>query len=222
MFLPPLFILGHWRSGTTYLHNLIVRDDQSARPTLYQVLFPRDVSYDGGDCVPAAVCDVRRSETNRQCPLCVSFNLLTKTNSPFSAVHVFAIWRPGVTGRDRWDYAASELAVATGRREGRAWPTSLLQSTGQVIQDIAALLPTGRDSGQHPLHEPAPVHAVGPTADPTPDHRVTQRPFHRVVRGLAPLDSREGPQALLHLEDLVARRRRLRARSTATRPQGPA
>src|SRR3712207_4452842 len=23
---PPIFILGHWRSGTTYLHNLLVRD----------------------------------------------------------------------------------------------------------------------------------------------------------------------------------------------------
>jgi hypothetical protein len=36
---PPLFILGHWRSGTTLLHNLLTLDPQFAYPNLYQVLF---------------------------------------------------------------------------------------------------------------------------------------------------------------------------------------
>lgn len=36
----PLFILGHWRSGTTYLHNLLGRDPQYAYPSLYQTSFP--------------------------------------------------------------------------------------------------------------------------------------------------------------------------------------
>ena len=35
---PPLFILGHWRSGTTHLHNLLATDTQFAYPTMYQVL----------------------------------------------------------------------------------------------------------------------------------------------------------------------------------------
>lgn len=30
----PLFILGHWRSGTSYLHNLISLDEQFAHPTV--------------------------------------------------------------------------------------------------------------------------------------------------------------------------------------------
>lgn len=38
---PPLFILGHWRHGTTHLHNLLSRDPQFACPTLYQTLYPR-------------------------------------------------------------------------------------------------------------------------------------------------------------------------------------
>jgi len=38
---PPVFILGHWRSGTTHLHNLLVRDEaQFAFPTVYQASFP--------------------------------------------------------------------------------------------------------------------------------------------------------------------------------------
>ena len=36
----PVFILGHWRSGTTLLHNLMARDPQFATPNMYQVLFP--------------------------------------------------------------------------------------------------------------------------------------------------------------------------------------
>jgi omega-hydroxy-beta-dihydromenaquinone-9 sulfotransferase len=36
----PLFILGHWRSGTTYLHNLLATDTQFAYPNIYQVLNP--------------------------------------------------------------------------------------------------------------------------------------------------------------------------------------
>lgn len=37
---PPLFILGHWRQGTTHLHNLLTLDDRFAFPNNFQVLFP--------------------------------------------------------------------------------------------------------------------------------------------------------------------------------------
>jgi hypothetical protein len=36
----PLFILGHYRSGTTHLHNLLALDPQFAAPTLFQALNP--------------------------------------------------------------------------------------------------------------------------------------------------------------------------------------
>jgi hypothetical protein len=38
---PPVFILGHWRHGTTYLHNLLSLDTQLAFPTLFQTLYPQ-------------------------------------------------------------------------------------------------------------------------------------------------------------------------------------
>ena len=37
---PPLFILGHYRSGTTHLHNLLSLDPQFAYPTLLQTIYP--------------------------------------------------------------------------------------------------------------------------------------------------------------------------------------
>ena len=36
----PLFILGHWRSGTSYLHNLLSLDERFAHPTVWRVLNP--------------------------------------------------------------------------------------------------------------------------------------------------------------------------------------
>jgi hypothetical protein len=38
--LPPLFILGHWRSGTTLLQNLLTLDPQFAYPNFYQAFNP--------------------------------------------------------------------------------------------------------------------------------------------------------------------------------------
>lgn len=37
---PPIFILGHWRSGTTLLHNLLTLDKRFTFPNLYQVMYP--------------------------------------------------------------------------------------------------------------------------------------------------------------------------------------
>jgi len=36
----PIFILGHWRSGTTLLHNLLSQDKRFAYPNLFQVTHP--------------------------------------------------------------------------------------------------------------------------------------------------------------------------------------
>jgi len=38
---PPIFILGHWRSGTTHLHNLMVQDPQFGYVTMFQAAFPK-------------------------------------------------------------------------------------------------------------------------------------------------------------------------------------
>ncbi len=41
---PPLFILGHWRSGTTLLHNLLCLDPDSSFVTTYQSVFPNNLA----------------------------------------------------------------------------------------------------------------------------------------------------------------------------------
>jgi hypothetical protein len=37
---PPLFVLGHWRSGTTLLHELLILDQRHTYPTTYECLCP--------------------------------------------------------------------------------------------------------------------------------------------------------------------------------------
>ncbi len=37
---PPLFVIGHWRSGTTMLHELMVLDERHNSPTTYQCFAP--------------------------------------------------------------------------------------------------------------------------------------------------------------------------------------
>jgi hypothetical protein len=37
---PPLFIIGHWRSGTTHLHNLFCLDERAGYSTTFQTVFP--------------------------------------------------------------------------------------------------------------------------------------------------------------------------------------
>jgi omega-hydroxy-beta-dihydromenaquinone-9 sulfotransferase len=39
----PLFILGHWRSGTTFLHNLLCQDPNTSYVTTYQSVFPNNM-----------------------------------------------------------------------------------------------------------------------------------------------------------------------------------
>jgi hypothetical protein len=37
---PPLFVIGHWRTGTTLLHEMLVQDKQFSFPNTYQVMAP--------------------------------------------------------------------------------------------------------------------------------------------------------------------------------------
>ncbi len=97
----------------------------------------------------------------------------------------------------------ADVLTTTGRFKARC----------QVVQEIAAPLLAGGYNRPHSHHEPAPLHAVGPATDSTPDHRLPQRSLGRVIRRIEPLHPGEGPQSFLRLEDLEARRCRLGARA---------
>lgn len=41
----PVFIIGHWRSGTTFVHNVLAKDKQFGYTTTYQTVFPNIVLW---------------------------------------------------------------------------------------------------------------------------------------------------------------------------------
>jgi hypothetical protein len=43
----PLFIIGHWRSGTTLLHNFLCKDSAAGYLTTYQSIFPNNHASEG-------------------------------------------------------------------------------------------------------------------------------------------------------------------------------
>jgi len=46
---PPLFVLGHWRTGTTLLHNLISRDPRFAYPNIHDTTYPGTLLRNGNN-----------------------------------------------------------------------------------------------------------------------------------------------------------------------------
>ena len=44
----PIFVIGHWRSGTTHLHNLLGRLPDHTYPTVFQAVFPTSFLTTGG------------------------------------------------------------------------------------------------------------------------------------------------------------------------------
>ena len=66
----------------------------------------------------------------------------------------------------------------------------------QVREGVAALLIAGRMYRQDPLDEQAALFALGPVTDPTPDHRMPDRPLCEVVGRLPPFVVDEGPEVL--------------------------
>jgi omega-hydroxy-beta-dihydromenaquinone-9 sulfotransferase len=50
----PLFILGHWRTGTTLLHEMLILDERHAFPTTYECLSPNHFLI-SGDVLPPLI-----------------------------------------------------------------------------------------------------------------------------------------------------------------------
>jgi omega-hydroxy-beta-dihydromenaquinone-9 sulfotransferase len=68
---PPIFIIGHWRSGTTHLHNLISQDPAFGYLSMYQSMVP-DCSLVGGNWLKSLlsrVIPVKRPMDNMTWPI---------------------------------------------------------------------------------------------------------------------------------------------------------
>src|SRR5437870_288604 len=92
-------------------------------------------------------------------------------------------------GKQGWRGRAGKVRPACGDHERR---------------DVPPLRPEGRAGREDPLGETAPSSALGPEAALAPDHAMTERLLGGVVRGFDALDTHEGPEGGLVLEELAA------------------
>ncbi|MCH9675103.1 MAG: sulfotransferase [Gammaproteobacteria bacterium] len=67
----PVFIIGHWRSGTTHLHNLMARDERFATVSMFQALMPECslVSRRWLAPIMAKIVPLKRPMDNMQWPM---------------------------------------------------------------------------------------------------------------------------------------------------------
>lgn len=67
----PLFILGHWRSGTTFVHNIFAQDKHFGYTTTYQTVFPHFIMSMQGvfkPCMKIAMPDKRPTDNMELAP----------------------------------------------------------------------------------------------------------------------------------------------------------
>jgi len=69
----PIFILGHWRSGTTYLHNLLSQDQNFGFPTTFQTVTPGLFLRFGKSIKPIVAASLPPTRPEDNVPLGVDF-----------------------------------------------------------------------------------------------------------------------------------------------------
>ena len=116
---PPIFIVGHWRSGTTHLHNLMSLDPRLGYVTMYQAALP-----EGSLVAPrwlrnliGRLVPLKRPMDNMQWPMDAPQEdeiPLAKT-APFSFYHLFSF--PQCARQLLHDYLLFDGASARVRRE---------------------------------------------------------------------------------------------------------
>ena len=101
-------------------------------------------------------------------------------------------------------FARGEGDLRRQERRRRSSREPGLAGGDDELHDVAALRPEGRASGEDPLGEATPTSALGPETALPPDDAVTESLLRRIIRGFHALDSDEGPEGLLVLEELTA------------------
>ena len=190
----PIFILGHWRSGTTYLQNVLSRDEQfgwfdpvNTIGLPYSLLLGRLIQ-------PPIEKGIQngRPQDNVQysldLPMEETFGVLTI--SPYSIIHMIAFpenYKKYIEGAFVSDLPVEELRKWAAQLRLRR-PQAHLHQKGQAAHS--------QKPGQHRAHPRAVGHVSGCAVHQHPPRPLQDRPLHdpHVPHrdGLAPADQRAG------------------------------
>jgi hypothetical protein len=187
---PPVFIVGHWRSGTTLLHNFMSRDPGFCFPTIVDALRPYDFYPNPLDFIsrgillrflpPARPMDEVRLEPNA--PQEEEIALATMGAPSFFNCFYFP--------KEISKVFADEVLFASGGDSLRLWRQALMY----YLAKLAALNPGRRLLLKNPAHSAKIPLLMGlfPGAkfihihrDPTALFHSTRRLYHRMLPLLA-------------------------------------
>lgn len=135
---PPIFIIGHWRSGTTYLHNLMTQDPHFGYLSMYQAVVP-DCSLIGHNWLRqllAKIMPIKRPMDNVLWPMegpqedevalakVMATGFYTQFLFPSKARHLFRkfVLMEGASAKDADEFKRSYLQlmkVATIKADGK-------------------------------------------------------------------------------------------------------
>ena len=124
----PIFIIGHWRSGTTFLHHLLCRDRQFGYLTTFQAMAPGFFLIGGGKIKRFPEKETRKRYPSRlidNVPLFLDApeedEFALANMSPFSFLHGFSFPR-----RARYFFARYVLFEGIPQPELEAWADAYL------------------------------------------------------------------------------------------------
>ncbi|MBK7978357.1 MAG: sulfotransferase [Deltaproteobacteria bacterium] len=125
----PLFVLGHWRTGTTHLLNLLAKDPQFGFVSTYQAMVPGFCLSTERWVKPTLARSLARNHPTREidnmpldldAPQEEAFALANLTHR--ASLHVFALPRQGIQLFERYG-----LLDGLGEDERRAWIETYLR-----------------------------------------------------------------------------------------------
>lgn len=105
----PIFIIGHWRSGTTHLHNLLCQDENMGYVSTYQALVPGFCLSGEKTLKPLMAIAAQKTHPTRiidNIPLILDApqeeDFAVANMSPYSSTHLFSFPRQAASFFDRY------------------------------------------------------------------------------------------------------------------------
>jgi omega-hydroxy-beta-dihydromenaquinone-9 sulfotransferase len=121
---PPLFVLGHYRSGTTFLYRLLAQDPQFAHPNYYQAYFPSTFLCTEAFIAPLAALFLARRRL--QDGLALSVRVPADDESALCTATLLSPYMCQAFPRDGVDYARYLTFRGVPEDEVAAWKEALM------------------------------------------------------------------------------------------------
>lgn len=116
---PPVFVIGHWRSGTTHLHYMLSRDKQFGFLTNYQSLFMR-MSFVGKGIMDR-VLNHFMPETRPQDNVKINAYEPAEEEQPFTTLTEYTGMQSWFFPKNQTYFEKFNLFRGTSKREKRIW-----------------------------------------------------------------------------------------------------